>query len=192
MSDEAINVLKGMNGAEFLIVFVAILIGVMYLIPKVKYLKELMTNWYNRKKKQDEILNTILQNKEDIKELKKKDIEYHNALKELERNLSTAISSLESMICKLSDSNERQYIQTVRSELLDFCNASSVRNYKEDAYKHAIDLHAEYMDILQRRGEENGQIDESYKVMLENYQEHVRNGDFAHEQHDVSERGDDV
>ena len=96
----------------------------------------------------------------------------------MENNFTTAISELKEMIYTFSNESEARYIQGLRSEILDFCNACTLRKYKQDAYKHIFDLHQEYLKIIDKRGEQNGQMDESWEVMLGTYREHVANGDF--------------
>lgn len=179
MSDTAITILREMNGAEFVIVFAVIVIAIMYLVPKIKYVKELMTSWYDRKKRQEEVFESILQNKKDIEQLQKNDIEYRNALQSLETNISKSINELKTMVEDNSTKNEDRYIQQVRSEILNFCNTCSVRDYRQDAYKHIMDLHQEYIEILNNRGQENGQITESYSIMLEIYRDKIRDGQFV-------------
>lgn len=179
MEDTAIQILQNMNGAEFVIVFAILILAVVYLVPKIKYVHELLTSWYEKKKRQDEVFETILQNKKDIEELQKNDVKYYDALKTLERSLSASISDLKHLLKEYNNTSEERYVQQVRSEILDFCNACTVRKYKQDAFMHIIDLHNEYENILKRRGDSNGQVSESYNIMMEIYREKIRNGEFA-------------
>lgn len=176
--DKAFDILERMNGAQFFAIVVVAFFALSWIIPKIDEIKQWFNRLYERKKQKDEILETILANKQEIEHLKDKDTEYYNALKEMENNFTSAISELKDMILSLTNDSEARYIQSLRSEILDFCNACSVRNYKQEAYKHVMDLHREYLDIIKKRGEQNGQMDESWDVMLETYREHIRNGDF--------------
>lgn len=178
MTDLGLEILRKMDGAEFVVVLAVIIIAITYLIPKLQDARNIFSHWYKNKRHQEEILEKILQGEKDIEDLKKTDIEYKKALKDLESNLTTAIAHLQATIDEGNNVSEQRYIQQIRSEILDFCNACSVRKYKQEAYQHVMELHSEYMSILRKRGEENGQVSESYQVMVEQYQEHVRNGDF--------------
>ena len=176
--DKAIEILEGMNGAQFIAIFIVIAVFCVWFIPKIEQIKNWFNKLYERKKRRDEILDTILANKKEIEHLQNKDKEYYNTLKTMEANFTAAISELKEMIYTLSNESEVRYIQGLRSEILDFCNASTSREYKQDAYKHIFDLHQEYLSIIDKRGEQNGQMDESWEVMLGTYREHVANGDF--------------
>lgn len=176
--DKAFDVLERMNGAQFFAIAVVAFFALSWIIPKIDEIKQWFNRLYERKKQKDEILETILANKQEIEHLKDKDTEYYHALKEMENNFTSAISELKEMISSLTNDSEARYIQSLRSEILDFCNACSVRGYKQEAYRHIMDLHREYEIIIKKRGEQNGQMNESWEVMLETYREHIRNGDF--------------
>lgn len=176
--EKIFNILEGMNGMQFVVLFLAIGAFISWIIPKFEQLKEWFDKMYKRKKQKDEIMETILANRQEIEHLQDKDKEYYQALKDMELKFTSAIGELKEMICSLSDDSEVRYIQGLRSEILDFCNACTIRNYKQESYKHIFDLHKEYAEIIKKRGDTNGQMDESWEVMLETYHDHIKNGDF--------------
>lgn len=176
--EKIIEILEGMNGMQFVVLFLAIGAFIAWAIPKIEYLKEWLNKMYEKKKQRDEILETILDSKQEIEHLQDKDREYYQALKDMELKFTSAIGELKDMIVSLSNDSEVRYIQSLRSEILDFCNACTVRNYKQEAYKHIFDLHQEYLTIIEKRHEQNGQMDESWEVMLGTYRDHIQNGDF--------------
>ena len=114
-----------------------------------------------------------------------KDREYYQALKGMELKFTAAIGELKDIILNLSNDSEVRYIQSLRSEILDFCNACTIRNYKQESYGHIFDLHKEYVDIIEKRGDTNGQMDESWEVMLGTYREHISNGDFIEDKYEI-------
>ena len=176
--EKIIEILEGMNGMQFVVLFLAIGAFISWGIPKLEQIKEWLNKMYEKKKQKDEILETILANKQEIEHLQDKDGEYYRALKEMELKFTVAIGELKDMLVSLSNDSEIRYIQSLRSEILDFCNACTIRSYKQEAYKHIFDLHQEYLSIIKKRHEQNGQMDESWEVMLGTYREHIQNGDF--------------
>ena len=185
MDTKIINVLESMNGMQFVVLFLAIGAFISWGIPKLEQLKEWLNKMYEKKKQKDEILETILANKQEIEHLRDKDSEYYQVLKGMESNFTLAINELKDMILSLSNDSEVRYIQSLRSEILDFCNACTIRSYKQEAYGHIFDLHKEYEEIIERRGDTNGQMDESWEVMLGTYREHIANGDFIEDKYEI-------
>ena len=185
MDTKIINVLEGMNGMQFVVLFLAIGAFISWGIPKFEQLQEWLNKMYEKKKQKDEILETILANKQEIEHLRDKDGEYYQALKGMESNFTLAINELKDMILSLSNDSEVRYIQSLRSEILDFCNACTIRSYKQEAYGHIFDLHKEYEEIIKKRGDTNGQMDESWEVMLRTYRGHIANGDFIEDKYEI-------
>ena len=183
--EKIIEILEGMNGMQFVVLFLAIGALVSWGIPKLEQLKEWINKMYEKKKQKDEILETILANKQEIEHLRDKNDEYYQALKGMESNFTSAINELKDMILGLSNDSEVRYIQSLRSEILDFCNACTIRSYKQESYGHIFDLHKEYVDIIEKRGDTNGQMDESWEVMLGTYREHIAKGDFIEDKYEV-------
>ena len=183
--EKIIEILESMNGMQFVVLFLAIGALIAWGIPKIERLKEWLNNLYERKKQKDAILETIITNKQEIEHLRDKDKEYYQALKEMESKFATSIDELKNMIGSLANDSEARYIQSLRSEILDFCNACVVRNYKQEAYRHIFDLHNEYANIIKKRGDTNGQMDESWEVMLGTYRDHIANGDFIEDKYEI-------
>ena len=75
MTEAELGVLSTINGAQLFVIIAIFLIIIGFILSKYPKIKEFVLNWYNRKKRNEEILNTILQNKKDIADLKDSDKE---------------------------------------------------------------------------------------------------------------------
>ena len=94
MTEAELGVLSTINGAQLFAIIVLIMIIVGFILSKYPKIKEFVLNWYNRKKRNEEILNTILQNKKDISELKESDKEDKNSIVQLHEELTSSMNKV--------------------------------------------------------------------------------------------------
>ena len=73
--EKIFNILEGMNGMQFVVLFLAIGAFISWIIPKFEQLKEWFDKMYKRKKQKDEIMETIIANRQEIEHLQDKDKE---------------------------------------------------------------------------------------------------------------------
>lgn len=86
---------------------------------------------------------------------------------------------LTNKINDVSVSNDKNEIKRLRWEILSFANTckNGVR-HTQDEYKHIIEAHDDYEDLLQKTGGKNGFLDAEYNYILESYAERQNKKDF--------------
>lgn len=94
MSEAELGILATLNGAQVAVILIIICFVGGFILSKYPKIKELITNWYNRKKKQDEILEIILKSKNEIEELQKSDKEDKEAIAKLHDELTTSMNKV--------------------------------------------------------------------------------------------------
>lgn len=90
-----------------------------------------------------------------------------------------------SVIHSKLDANTQLQIQQKRYEIIKFsmeCRAD-VHHFKCE-FDRIIEVHGEYLGLLDVVGKENGVIDEEFKYIQEVYQERLRLNDFVYEKGD--------
>ena len=68
-------------------------------------------------------------------------------------------------------------IEDMRWEILNFCSAlTSGRKYNKESFNHVIQVHEKYEKILEENNMENGQVTASMEVIMDVYNEKLKNG----------------
>lgn len=102
---------------------------------------------------------------------------------DVENTLSTKIDGikdgLERKIKEVSDGNDKNEKNRIRWEILNFANScKNKRRHTQDEFKHIIELHDEYVELLAKTGEKNGFLDAEYDYLLRLYAEIQEKNDF--------------
>ena len=88
-------------------------------------------------------------------------------LKWLGRKLN---GELQGQLDRLAEDVDINRVEQIRWEILDFANSCRhKRKHTKDEFTHILQQHSKYEELTQKRGIENGVIDEEYKYIVELY-----------------------
>ena len=80
------------------------------------------------------------------------------------------LESLEGKFDRLAEDVDGNRVEQIRWEILDFANSCRhKRKHTKDEFTHILQQHSKYEELTQKRGIENGVIDEEYKYIVELY-----------------------
>lgn len=89
------------------------------------------------------------------------------------------IAELRKDLTKLDNKVDKNEIDRIRWEILDFSNSCrNGRKHTKEEFDHIIDLNKKYHVILDARDEENGQIDAAYDYLIDLYQYNMKHNNF--------------
>ncbi|MGM9551921.1 MAG: hypothetical protein ACI3XA_06645 [Clostridia bacterium] len=84
------------------------------------------------------------------------------------KNHSESLKDIEMLV----DMNE---IKRIRAEIFAFADSCKIGNrHTEDAFLHIIDIHDDYMELLDKYGMSNGRISMDYEYIMEIYRDCVK------------------
>ena len=102
---------------------------------------------------------------------------------EVQQNLSKEVSDvkdeLTSKIQEVSISNDKNEMKRLRWEILDFANScKNKRKHTQDEFRHIIEIHDDYEDLIKKTGSKNGFLEAEYDYILDLYAERQAKNDF--------------
>lgn len=112
-----------------------------------------------------------------------KNAEMINKIDEVKTCLSKEVENvrveLTEKIQEVSNSNDRNEMKRLRWEILDFANScKNKRKHTQDEYRHIIEVHDDYEELLEKTGAENGFLDAEYEYILRLYAGRQEKNDF--------------
>lgn len=119
-----------------------------------------------------------------------KNAEMINKIDEIKTCLSSEVENvridLSQRIQEVSDANDKNEqkrliyeMKRIRWEILDFANScKNGRKHSVDEYRHIIEIHDDYINMLKLTKEKNGFLDAEFKYILEVYNEASKTGNF--------------
>ena len=88
-------------------------------------------------------------------------------LKWLGRKLN---GELQGQLDRLAEDVDINRVEQIRWEILNFANSCRhKRKHTKDEFTHILQQHSKYEALIQKKGIENGVIDEEYKYIVEVY-----------------------
>lgn len=175
--DYIIDLIKNLDTPLAIIVFTIILLFILYLIGSVikhrKDISNVLNDWFNKKTRQNELINTIEENKQRIAEYEEKRVQDRQQSLEIQKQLTDSIAVISERLDKIQDSFIKNQIEDMRWKILDFANAimNGNTNCYKDQFDNIIHLYDEYEYILEENNMTNGQVEESIKYIKEKYHE---------------------
>lgn len=120
--------------------------------------------------KKKKIEDTILENQEEIKQLKKRQDDDHYFSKEADAKIREDIVKLQDSVNQISDSVTAIRIENMRTTILDFASAvGDGRIYSKEQYDVIIQLYKDYETLLMNMGMENGVVKISMEIIENQY-----------------------
>ena len=90
--------------------------------------------------------------------------------RKLNGELQGQLDKLEGKFDRLAEDVDGNRVEQIRWEILDFANSCRhKRKHTKDEFTHILQQHSKYEELIQKRGIENGVIDEEYKYIVEVY-----------------------
>ena len=97
----------------------------------------------------------------------------------LSKEVEDVKTELTQKIQEVSDSNDNNEMKRIRWEILDFANScKNKRKHTQDEYRHIIEIHDDYEQLLKKTGAENGFLDAEYDYILKLYADRQEQNDF--------------
>lgn len=102
---------------------------------------------------------------------------------EVQQSLSKEVAGvkdeLTSKIQEVSISNDKNEMKRLRWEILDFANSCKYkRKHTRDEFKHIIEIHDDYEELIEKTGSKNGFLEAEYSYILDVYAERQEKNDF--------------
>ena len=99
--------------------------------------------------------------------------------KNLTEKVNTVESTLSSQIKEVSNRNDINEMKRIRWEILDFANScKNKRRHSQDEYKHIIEMHDDYEELIGKTGSKNGFLEAEYDYILNLYKSNQDSNDF--------------
>ena len=96
--------------------------------------------------------------------------ELQGQLDKLNEKLQGQLDKLEGKFDQFAEDVDGNRVEQIRWEILDFANSCRhKRKHTKDEFTHILQQHSKYEELIQKRGIENGVIDEEYKYIVELY-----------------------
>lgn len=108
-----------------------------------------------------------------------KNKEILDKIDDVSRKVDDVRRDLTDKIETVSKSNDKNEMKHLRWEILDFANScKNGRRHTQDEYRHVIEIHDDYKNLLESTGEQNGFLDAEFDYILRLYAERQEKNDF--------------
>ena len=145
-------------------------------ISLIKSVYHSIINHFNQYKVFQEVLKT---NQEAIKELSKKQDEDRAASKQGDKELRKELIEVKESLQECRDIILSVKIEDMRKTILDFAsNTGNGRLYTKEQYNFVIKTYHDYENLIQKYKMTNDEVEISFKIIMEKFEESMRNSSF--------------
>lgn len=96
----------------------------------------------------------------------------------LNKKTREQLTSISKQLNDVSNRIDKIEINDMRSAILNFQNACTIRKHTREEFEHIIDLHSQYEQIIKEKGIENGRVDLAFDYISKLYEKSLENHSF--------------
>lgn len=173
--NELLSWLLESNKPEVIILYILIGMIVAFIIFHWSKVTAILDSFYNYRKRKEELLEIIENNKNRLDQLEKNRIQDREQLIQMQELLQESIGKIATTIDNIQKNALDEKIERMRWQILDFSNA--VVNGKKchlEQFENIIKLYDKYEEILQNNNMTNGVVEQSMEFIREKYQDVLR------------------
>lgn len=96
----------------------------------------------------------------------------------INKNTREQLTAISAKLNNVSDRIDKIEINDMRSAILNFQNACTVRKHTQEEFEHIIDLHSQYEQIIKEKHIENGRVNLAFEYISRLYERSLEDDSF--------------